>query len=153
MHIIEAANAEHEWKLNYGDVMQLWRGGCIIQSDDMLDEVYKSSNVDRINLLAHPIIAKALASTMGSHGELTIDSLRMDSYVPAMTASLEYLKYSISTDLPTSFQEAELDFFGHHNYDLKSEGAGEPIMGKHHFEWRPARGFETLSRRFEQDNG
>lgn len=143
MHIIEAANAEHEWKLNYGDVMQLWRGGCIIQSDaiiDMLDEVYKASTVDRNNLLAHPIIAKELASTMGSLKELTINSLRMDSYVPAMSASLEYLKYSVSTDLPTSFQEAELDFFGHHNYDLKSEGAGEPVMGKHHFEWRPARG-------------
>ncbi|KAF3764119.1 hypothetical protein M406DRAFT_62581 [Cryphonectria parasitica EP155] len=143
MHIIAAADAEHEWKLNYSDIMQLWRGGCIIQSDgivDMLDEIYKSETVDRVNLLAHPTIAKELGSTMASLKELVISSLGMDSFVPALSASLEHFKYSISTDLPTSFQEAELDFFGHHMYDLKSESAGDPVMGKHHFEWRPARG-------------
>lgn len=145
MHIIAAADAEHEWKLKYADVMQLWRGGCIIQSDaivDMLDEVYKDEKTDRNNLLANPTIARELAATMGSLRELTINALRMDAFVPALSASLEFLKYSVSTDLPTSFQEAELDFFGHHMYDVKSEEAGGPAMGKHHFEWRPARGLK-----------
>lgn len=144
MHIIEAANKEHGWGLKYADVMQLWRGGCIIRSDaivDMLDGVYADEGkTNRDNLLAHPTIARELAGTMGNLRELTINAMRMDSFVPALSASLEYLKYSVSTDLPTSFQEAELDFFGHHNYDLKCEGAGDPVIGKHHFEWRPAKG-------------
>lgn len=29
-------------------------------------------------------------------------------------------------------------------YDLKSEGPGEPVVGKHHHEWRPARGLKEM---------
>ena len=42
--------------------------------------------------------------------------------------------------MPTSFMEAQLDFFGEHMFDLKSEGPGKPVTGPHHFEWKPARG-------------
>lgn len=150
MHLIAAADAEHQWDLNYSDIMQLWRGGCIIQSDaivDMLDGVYQSGDVDKNNLLAHPTIAKELSAMILPLKELVTNSLKIDAYVPALSASLEYLKFSISTDLPTNFQEAELDFFGHHMYDLKSEEAGDPVMGKHHFEWRPARGLKEVEER------
>lgn len=149
MHLIAAADDEHGWGLDYSDIMQLWRGGCIIQSDaivDMLDGVYKSGGdkLDKHNLLAHPTIAAELGKTTASFRELIVDAIRLDAYVPALSASLEYLKYSVSTDLPTSFQEAQLDFFGNHMYDLKSEGPGEPVMGKHHHEWRPARGLKEM---------
>lgn len=147
MHLIAAADEEHGWGLNYSDVMQLWRGGCIIQSDaiiDMLDDVYRSPDVDKHNLLAHPTIAGEMARVIASFRELVVDALRLDAYVPALSSSLEYLKYSVSTDLPTSFQEAQLDFFGNHMYDLKSEGPGEPVVGKHHHEWRPARGLKEM---------
>ncbi|ROW04873.1 hypothetical protein VMCG_04764 [Cytospora schulzeri] len=158
MHIIAAADEEHGWKLNYSDIMQLWRGGCIIQSDaivDMLDDIYSSGKADKQNLLANSTIAGELGKTMGSLKKLVVDALTMDAYVPALSATLEYLKFSISTDLPTSFQEAELDFFGHHMYDLKSEKADEPVMGKHHFEWRPARGLretEEILKKKEKEN-
>lgn len=156
MHIIATADEEHEWGLNYSDVMQLWRGGCIIQSDaiiDMLDEIYSSGKADKKNLLTNLTIAGELGKTMGSLKDLVVDAIKSDAYVPALSASLEYLKFSIATDLPTSFQEAELDFFGHHMYDIKSEKAGEPVMGKYHHEWRPARGLretEEILRKQEE---
>lgn len=156
MHLIAAADEEHGWGLNYSDVMQLWRGGCIIQSDaivDMLDDVYRSANVDKHNLLAHPTIAGELARVTASFRELVVDALRLDAYVPALSASLEYLKYSVSTDLPTSFQEAQLDFFGNHMYDLKSEGPGEAVVGKHHHEWRPARGLKEMEQALKKEQG
>lgn len=160
MHLIAAADAEQAWNLNYSDVLQLWRGGCIIQSDaivDMLDDIYRSGSVDIHNLLAHPTIARELSATMPPLRELVAtNSLKIDAYMPALSASLEYLKFSISTDLPTSFQEAELDFFGHHNYDLRSEAAHEPALGKHHFEWRPARGLkeaEQMGKLMGMQNG
>lgn len=145
MHLIAAADDEHGWGLDYADVMQLWRGGCIIQSDaivDMLEGVYKSGKADKHNLLAHPTIAGELSPLMPSFRNLVIRAVTWDAYTPCLSASLEYLKYSVSTDLPTSFQEAQLDFFGNHMYDLKSEGPGEPVVGKHHHEWRPARGLK-----------
>lgn len=156
MQLIAAADDEHGWGLDYADVMQLWRGGCIIESDaiiDLLDGVYRSEGVDKHNLLAHPAIARELGgSTMASLRELVADAVRLDAHVPALGASLEYLKYSVSTDLPTSFQEAQLDFFGNHMYDLKSEGAGEPVKGKHHYEWRPARGLRETEEAIKKQN-
>lgn len=76
---------------------------------------------------------------------------------PALSASLEYFKYCAGKHLPSMFMEAQLDYFGAHSYDLKSEGAGEVKKGKslgssmrtvnmlltngtgtHHYEWKSA---------------
>lgn len=146
MHIIAAADAEHNWGLKFTDIMQLWRGGCIIQSDaimDMLEGVYRSKEVKKDNLFAHPTIAKELKGTFSGLKQVVISGLQADAHVPALSTSLEYYKYSGSTDLPTSFQEAELDYFGWHMFDYKDEGPGKPVIGKHHFEWHPAHGIRV----------
>lgn len=153
LHLIAAADDEHGWGLDFPDVLQLWRGGCIIQSDaivDLLEGVYKSEKADKHNLLAHPALAGELARTAASFRAMVADAVRLGAHVPALSASLEYLKYSVSADLPTSFQEAQLDFFGSHMYDLKSEGPGEPVVGAHHHEWRPARGLRETEMAREQ---
>lgn len=46
-----------------------------------------------------------------------------------------------STDLPTQFYEAQLDYFGCHMYDKKGEPDTEaPTEGRYHFEWKPVKG-------------
>lgn len=76
---------------------------------------------------------------------------------PALSASLEYFKYCAGKHLPSMLMEAQLDYFGAHSYDLKSEGAGEVKKGKsldssmravntllaystgtHYYEWKSA---------------
>ena len=61
-----------------------------------------------------------------------------NAVIPSLSATLEFVKYSGNTVLPTQFYEAELDYFGKHMFDVKGEPAGEPVTGKHHFEWKPA---------------
>ena len=57
--------------------------------------------------------------------------METDGYVPALSSTLEYLKYeSTKEDLPTEFMEAELDFFGAHNFELKGEDSGKPVTGE-----------------------
>ncbi|CAF1561826.1 unnamed protein product [Adineta ricciae] len=63
-------------------------------------------------------------------------AIEYGAHVPALTASLEYFKYVSSTELPTQFMEAELDYFGAHAYDLKSENAMDVKKGSHHYEWK-----------------
>ena len=48
---------------------------------------------------------------------------------PTLSASLEYLKYCGGKHLPSQLMEAELDSFGAHSYDLKSDGDGEVKKG------------------------
>lgn len=143
MHVLAKADRENGWNLEYTDVLQLWRAGCIIRSNrltDMLAGVYRSPGFDKTNLLAHPAIASDLTTTYPGLKSVVLKAIEADLNVPTLGATLEYYKYSGYTDMPTSFQEAQLDYFGEHMYDLKSEGPGEPETGKHHFEWKPARG-------------
>jgi 6-phosphogluconate dehydrogenase len=148
LHVLARSNDEHGWNLDFADVLQLWRGGCIIRSDyivDLLESVYRSREHDNNDLLGHSRIGKEFAATFQSLKEVVIRAMEVDLNVPALSASLEYIKYSAATDLPTSFMEAELDYFGEHMFDLKSAEPGKPITGKHHFEWHPARGiFEEM---------
>lgn len=48
----------------------------------------------------------------------------------ALSASLEYFKYCAGKNLPTMLMEAQLDYFGAHAYDLKSEDTGKVKRGK-----------------------
>ncbi|SPQ17584.1 4b02c1d5-4f4f-4c32-a9aa-af2ab36980b8 [Thermothielavioides terrestris] len=129
LHILSRANEQHDWQLNFVDVLYVWRRGCIIQSDyivALLERVYLSEECDEHNLLACPTIASELQNAYLSLKTVVQQALEADLHVPALSASLEYYKYSGSANLPTSFEEAELDYFGAHMYDLKTEGPGKP---------------------------
>ena len=64
--------------------------------------------------------------------------VQTNAIIPSLSASLEYLKYSVNTILTTQVYGAQLNYFGKHMFDLKSEPAGEAESGYHHYEWKPA---------------
>ncbi|KAI1264790.1 6-phosphogluconate dehydrogenase [Xylariaceae sp. FL1019] len=143
LHLLAAASDEKKWDLKFDEILQLWRAGCIIRSDalnDLFKDVYKNSKTDPHNLLANEAVASALQDTNVGLRRVVVRSTEADLPVPSISASLEYFKFMTSTLLPTRFMEAELDYFGMHMYDEVSEGPGEPKTGKHHYEWKPARG-------------
>lgn len=149
MNIISRADVEHEWGINYDNVWQIWRAGCIIQadyiSDNILASVLKSRSTSPadINLLFHQHVAKDIRASFLSLKKVVAKAVATDQVVPALSATLEYFKVVTGTDLPTSFYEAEMDYFGAHMFDKKSEagnkGVKKPMEGKHHFEWKPVR--------------
>ena len=143
LQLLKKADKEHDWKLDFASIMQLWRGGCIIQSDfiiDLFEKIYRGDGHDHDDLLRNREIGQELEKAYPSLKKVVLKSVEADAYVPSLSASLEYYKYSGSTDLPTQFLEAELDYFGAHMFDLKSEGPGKAVAGSHHFEWKPAKG-------------
>jgi 6-phosphogluconate dehydrogenase len=143
LHIIKAMDREKGWNLDYRTILQIWRSGCIITSgyiSDLLDGVLARPDHDDDNLLANREIADELTKCFPALKNVVLKSLDVDAYIPSLSATLEFYKYSSSTELPTQFMEAELDYFGEHSFDLKSEGPGEPVKGKHHYEWKPAKG-------------
>lgn len=143
MNVIEAANQENKWSINYDAVWQIWRGGCIIQDDYISDEILKPVLTDKkrdtINFLQEERVAQDFKKGYPALKEVLAKATAGDFVVPSLSATLEYLKYQSNIDLPTSFYEAQLDYFGNHMYDEKGEDAPGPTEGKHHFEWKPAR--------------
>ncbi|KAG4411881.1 hypothetical protein IFR04_014972 [Cadophora malorum] len=143
MNIIDVADKENKWSINYPNIVQIWRAGCIIQSDyisSLLSPIYSSPSPRPHNLLYAPSIASELRSNFVSLKKIVAMGVESNSITPSMSASLEYLKYMGNLELPTQFYEAELDYFGKHMYDSKrkDEDPGKPETGPRHFEWKAA---------------
>jgi 6-phosphogluconate dehydrogenase len=144
MNTIESADRSKHFNVDYLALLQIWRAGCIIQADyitgELLMPIYKShSTKSEKNPLFEPSIATELKRTLPSLKRVCLKAMEADHVTPSLSASLEYLKYQTSTDLPTSMTEAMLDYFGSHMYDRKGEDkSGLPETGKYHFEWKPA---------------
>jgi len=159
LNIIDKANREHHWNINFDEILQIWSGGCIIQADyikSLLQPVFKDFESKKtINLLLESHIMNDIKKSKPSLQRIVGQAIQTDHVVPAMSATLEYIKYQTSlgksalnsfmtyqlihVDLPTSFYEAQLDFFGNHMYDRKDDDPEEaPVEGKHSFEWKKA---------------
>jgi 6-phosphogluconate dehydrogenase len=142
MYIINAADEQYRWSINYKTVVQIWRAGCIIRADhiaDLLDSVFSSSHsIDVPNLLYDHNIVEELKTGFRHLKKVVLKATEANAVIPSISATLEYLKYCGNLDLPTQFYEAELDYFGKHRYDKKGEGPGEPVKGKYHYEWKSA---------------
>ncbi|KAI2474719.1 6-phosphogluconate dehydrogenase decarboxylating [Pyrenophora tritici-repentis] len=146
MNVIAKADQEHKWEIDYSQVWQIWRAGCIIQADYISDEilapVLKSNPLSEdLNLNFSTRVAKDVKNCFPALRRVVAKAVETDQVVPAISATLEYFKVASGTDLPTSFYEAELDYFGSHMFDKKGDkdsNVKKPMEGKHHFEWKPA---------------
>ena len=99
-----------------------------------------TSGAEIMNIKLIDEFAAALNEHFDSLKLVVLTATESDCYVPSLSASLEYQKYEGSKMLPTQFMEAEMDFFGAHNYDkpgVPGEDPGTVSKGAHHFEWRP----------------
>lgn len=145
-NVIARTDQQHGWNIDYSQVWQIWRAGCIIQadysSDEILSPILKSKpSSDDLNLNFSPRVAKDIHDCFPALRRVVANSVETDQITPAISATLEYFKVASGTDLPTSFYEAELDYFGSHMFDKRGdtdEQVKKPMEGKHHFEWKPA---------------
>ncbi|KAL8923217.1 MAG: hypothetical protein Q9172_003236 [Xanthocarpia lactea] len=140
INVIDQADQENRWNIDYSAVVQIWRNGCIIKADyiiDMLADIFRKPDAD-LDLLHNKRVARELHDAFPALKEVVVKGMEHNAIVPSLSATLEFLKYSTNTILPTQFYEAQLDYFGKHMFDLKSEAAGKPETGKHHHEWKLA---------------
>ncbi|KAI2615353.1 6-phosphogluconate dehydrogenase, decarboxylating [Hypoxylon sp. NC1633] len=144
LELIARASKDEGWDVNLGKCIQIWRAGCIIQEDhiaDLLEPVLLNAKQPIMNMKLIDEVAAELRSNFDALKQITLKAIEWDNYVPAISASLEYLKYVGGGMLATQFMEAEMDFFGAHGYDrpnVRGEDPGKPAKGAHHYEWRPA---------------
>lgn len=143
LSVIRKMDAQRSWNINYRQLLQIWQNGTIIQASSImthLEQVCARTPLEQDSLLADNDLGNGLNSEFGAAKEVVIKGVESDMVIPAISQSLEYYKYMISTNLPTQFMEAELDYFGNHHFDIKGTGPGNPEKGEHHFEWKRALG-------------
>jgi 6-phosphogluconate dehydrogenase len=115
LHLIKA-DKDHGWGLDFTSIMQLWRGGCIIQFDyiiNLLEKINRRNGHEDGDLLNSKEIGDELSKAFPSL-KVVLKAIEANANIPSLSALLEYYKYSSLADLPTRFMKAELDYSGGH---------------------------------------
>jgi 6-phosphogluconate dehydrogenase len=127
---MQAAAAEYNWPLNFGDCAMLWRGGCIIRAV-FLDRIKEAFDKDPKleNLLLAPYFTKAVAEAQDAWRHVVSSSAELGIPVPAFATALAYYDGYRRDRLPANLLQAQRDYFGAHTY----ERVDKP--GTYHTDW------------------
>ena len=129
---LQAAAAEHDWPLNYGDCALLWRGGCIIRAvflDTIKEAFDKDPNLE--NLLLAPYFQKAIAEAQQAWRHVVSSAATLGIPVPAFATALAYYDGYRRASLPANLLQAQRDYFGAHTYERTDKPRGQMF----HTEW------------------
>ena len=120
--VLECKDRQEGWGIDMTQMLTIWRAGCIIKSDYLFD-LFETSYTQESHV--HPLCRREIADEVKkfwpSLKAIVLEGLKANAHLPCLSSTLEYLKYIGGTDLPTCFTEAQLDSFGAHGFDLKSE--------------------------------
>ncbi|WP_146562872.1 decarboxylating NADP(+)-dependent phosphogluconate dehydrogenase [Posidoniimonas corsicana] len=129
---LQAAAAEHDWPLNYGECAMLWRGGCIIRAVflDRIKEAFdKNPNLE--NLLLDFYFAGAVDKCQDAWRHVVSQAALLGIPVPAFYTALAYYDGFRREILPANLLQSQRDYFGAHTYERTDKPRGEMF----HTEW------------------
>jgi 6-phosphogluconate dehydrogenase len=142
--LLRAAAHTQGWKLNYGGIAQVWRGGCIIRSA-FLDSIRRAfdRDPDLGNLLLDPYFGQAVQSRQAAWRRVVGTAVQLGIPVPCLGAALAWFDGYRSARLPANLLQAQRDYFGAHTYERTDRPRGE----FHHTNWT-GRGGTTTSQAY-----
>ena len=116
--LMRAAAATYGWKLNYGGIALMWRGGCIIRSAFLgkIKEAF-DSQPDLPNLLLAPFFTEKIAAAQAGWRRVAAAALLNGIPIPAFASALCYYDGYRSERLPANLLQAQRDYFGAHAYE------------------------------------
>ena len=130
--LMRTAQAEFGWKLNFGEIAQIFRGGCIIRAAFLqkITEAY-ARNPKLANLLLDPYFNKMVKKAQENWRKVV--SLAAECGVPAPTfaSALAYYDSYRSARLPANLLQAQRDYFGAHTYERLDKPRGKFF----HIDW------------------
>ena len=121
----EAARVQG-WKLNYGEIALMWRGGCIIRSTFLgnIKNAY-DANPQLENLALDSFFTEALKSAEDGWRNAVMLAVRHGIPAPAFASALSYFDGYRSERLPANLLQAQRDYFGAHSYERIDKPRGE----------------------------
>jgi 6-phosphogluconate dehydrogenase len=130
--LMAEAQGEYNWKLDFGTIAQIWRGGCIIRARFLqkITDAYTRAPALK-NLMLDEYFSKALHDAQHNWREVIALAVRNGVPVPAFGASLAYFDGYRSASLPANLLQAQRDFFGAHTYERIDQPRGKFF----HLDW------------------
>ena len=124
--LMRAAAGEYGWKLNYGGIALMWRGGCIIRSAFLgkIKEAFEN-NPEITNLLLDPFFKEKVENAQKGWRNVVSASALNGIPVPALSSALGYFDGYRTEKLPANLLQAQRDYFGAHSYERTDKQRGE----------------------------
>lgn len=124
--LMRSAAKTYGWKLNYGGIALMWRGGCIIRSVFLgkIKEAF-DKNPELSNLLLDPYFEQTIKALVPAWRNVAATAVRCGVPVPAMCSALNYFDGYTTESLPANLLQAQRDYFGAHTYERVDQPRGE----------------------------
>ena len=124
--LMREAAKENGWKLNYGGIAMMWRGGCIIRSV-FLGKIKKAFDKDPElnNLLLDDYFQAVIERCQTSWRKVIKQAVDLGIPVPTLSAALMFFDGYRSKRLPANLLQAQRDYFGAHTYERTDRPRGE----------------------------
>jgi len=124
--LMNSAAKEFGWKLNYGGVALMWRGGCIIRSKFLknIKEAFdKNPNLD--NLLIDDYFKNIIGKGQAGWRHACTLGITHGIPLPTITSALNYYDGYRTAYLPANLLQAQRDYFGAHTYERVDQPRGK----------------------------
>jgi 6-phosphogluconate dehydrogenase len=130
--LMRSAQDEYKWKLPFGEIAKIFRGGCIIRARFLqkITEAYER-NADLQNLLLDPYF-KGEVDRCQANWRLVVGAAAANGVpVPSFYSALAYYDGYRAERLPASLLQGQRDYFGAHTYERVDQPRGK----FYHLDW------------------
>ncbi len=133
--LMRTAQDEYKWKLNFGQIAQIWRGGCIIRAAFLqkITEAF-ARNPKLANLLLDTYFNKTIQKAQTNWRKVVALAAESGIPVPTFASALAYYDGYRAARLPANLLQAQRDFFGAHTYERVDQPRGKFF----HIDWPEA---------------
>lgn len=124
--LMRQAAKEYQWKLNYGSIALMWRGGCIIRSrflGKIKDAFEKDPNLE--SLILDPFFQEALEKAQSSWRKVVSHAALTGIPTPCFSTALAFFDGYRTAQLPANLLQAQRDYFGAHTYERIDQPRGK----------------------------
>jgi 6-phosphogluconate dehydrogenase len=124
--LMREAAREYGWKLNYGGIALMWRGGCIIRSVFLqkIKDAYELEP-DLKNLLLNDYFRSVIDECQQSWRRVVAKSIEIGIPMPAFGTALSFYDGYRCARLPANLLQAQRDYFGAHTYERTDKPRGQ----------------------------
>ncbi|MEX2216384.1 MAG: NADP-dependent phosphogluconate dehydrogenase [Phycisphaeraceae bacterium] len=130
--LMTTAQKEYNWKLNFGQIAMIWRGGCIIRAGFLqkIKEAY-DNDPKLANLILDPYFKKKIAKAQENWRKVVSIAAECGVPCPQFMSALSYYDSYRSAVVPANLLQAQRDYFGAHTFERTDQPRGK----FYHVDW------------------
>jgi 6-phosphogluconate dehydrogenase len=124
--LMSQAQKEYNWKLNFGEIAMIWRGGCIIRAR-FLQKIKEAfdDQPELPNLMLDSYFKRTMAKGQANWRKVVSLAAEAGVACPCFMSALAYFDSYRSAVLPANLLQAQRDYFGAHTFERIDQPRGK----------------------------